>query len=195
MQAVWSEFGGINWNAALRTDARGNKPAAWEITASKMKMKQDHAVPLSPMGKPFAPCSHIDASPLYAFRPRRTVRLPIHRASITVRPMAPHMICALSFLNSSAGITRKPRPRSGATSAAQPPSPARGMLLVQHSPAFVYLSLSIDALCRGLGPKIIRLMLFQMQIGPGRTSPLGHTRIGRLHPNRQLAASGRREQA
>ena len=34
------------------------------------------------------------------------------------------------------------------------------MPLVQHSPAFVYLSLSIDALCRGLGPKIIRLMLF-----------------------------------
>ena len=48
-QAVWSEFGGINWNAALRTDALGNKPAAWEIAASKMKMKQDHAVPLSPM--------------------------------------------------------------------------------------------------------------------------------------------------
>ena len=56
-------------------------------------------------------------------------------------------------------------------------------------------SLSIDALCRGLGPKIIRLMLFQMPIGPGRTSPLGHTRTGRLPPNRQLAASGRREQA
>jgi hypothetical protein len=136
---------------------------------------------------PFTPCGRFTlhaAKPISAPRYHKAFLRCCAKETATIAAVRRcGFSCAKNALSGAATIERRPTASGGNRHAIGPVQP--GIRLSY--------SLSIDALCRGLGPKITRLMLFQMPISPGRTSPLGHTRIGRLHPNRQLAASGRRE--